>query len=159
VRSNEETDRSEEERSPCNLCAELGAFAGRKELDLVHVLVVSHLAVYLVSEEGLHEVVELVLVEMVAHVAHRIVWPVCVLNPVQEAVVLGHPEAVLELLQVDGGVEGVAGGVQGGDGVAVVAAELLLGQVLVELRVRELLEALSLLVLARNQLGLEVLCL
>lgn len=125
----------------------------------MHVLVVSHLAVYLVSEECLNEVVELVLVQVVAHVAHRIVGPVGMLNAVQEAVVLGHPETVLELLEVDGGVERVAGGIQGSDGVAVVAAELLLGQVFVELRVRELLEALSLLVLARNQLGLEVVCL
>lgn len=91
LRSNEETDRAEEERGPCDLCAELGALAGRQELDLVHVLVVAHLAVNLVGEEGLHEVVELVLVQVAPDVAHCVVWPVSVLHAVEEAVVLCDP--------------------------------------------------------------------
>lgn len=82
--------------------------------------------------------------------------PVSVLNAVEESVVLGDPKAVLELLEAGRGVEGVLRGVEGGQRVTVVAAELLLGEVLVELGVGELLEALDLLVLSGFELGLEV---
>lgn len=120
------------------------------------VLIVLHSAHDHHGVECLEEVVVPVLGEVATHALHPVVGPVGVLDSVQESVVLGDPETVLELLKPHGGVEGVHGGVEGGDRVAVVATELLLGEVLVELRVGKLLEALGLLVLACNELGLEV---
>jgi hypothetical protein len=84
------------------------------------------------------------------------VRPVSVLNTVEETVVLCNPEAILELLEADGGVEGIARCVERCNRITVVSAELFLGEVLVELGVCELLEALDLLVLSGNQLGLKI---
>lgn len=89
-------------------------------------------------------------------VAEEIVRPVSVLNTVEQAVVLGNPETVLQGIESGGRVKGTAGSAQGVHGVTVVARELLLGKVLVELGVGELLEALNGLVLSGDQLGLEL---
>jgi hypothetical protein len=78
------------------------------EGDAVDVAIVLDLAVNLVGEEGLDRVVELVLEQVSAHVLHGVMGPVGVLNAVQEAIVLGHPKAVLEGLKVSYRVQRVS---------------------------------------------------
>jgi hypothetical protein len=65
------------------------------------------LAVYLVCEEGLDCVVELVLEQMIANILHGVVRPIGVLNAMQKAVVLGDPEAILKGLKVSNWVQAV----------------------------------------------------
>ena len=101
-----------------------------EEGDTVDVAVVLDLTVNLVSEEGLHSVVELVLVEMGSNISHCVMRPVSVLNSMQEAIVLSNPKTVLQSLKINSGVQAVLRGVQSGNTISIVTAELLLGQVL-----------------------------
>lgn len=105
--SNQKRNGSEEESVPCDLSALSERFAGGEEANLIKVSVIVDLTVDLVSEESLNEVVELVLVQVAADVAHGVVGPVSVLNTVQQAIVLGDPETVLGNIETGSGVQGV----------------------------------------------------
>ena len=73
----------------------------------VDVAIILDLAVNLISKECLNCVVELVLEQMISDFLHGVVGPVGVLNTVQEAIVLGHPQAVLKGLEVCNGIQAI----------------------------------------------------
>ena len=79
-----------------------------QEGDVLDIAVVLDLAVNLIDEEGFDSIVELELPQVGANISHSEVRPVCVLNAMKEAIVLGNPEAVLEGVKVEGGVQGVS---------------------------------------------------
>ena len=83
-----------------------------QESDVINVAVVLDLAVHLVDEEGLHGVVELEFPDVATDISHGVVRPVCVLNTMKQAVVVGNPETVLESVKIDGRVEGISRGVE-----------------------------------------------
>jgi hypothetical protein len=79
-----------------------------EELDAVNITIVLDFAVDLINEEGLHGIVELVFPEVATNISHCEVRPVGVLDSMKEAVVLSDPQAILEGLKVDSGVERIS---------------------------------------------------
>ena len=106
--SDQEGQCSGEEASPGNVCEVLELLISGEEGHTVNIAVVLDLAVHLVNKECLDGIVELVFPEVIANIFHGIVGPVGMLNSVQEAVVLGNPETVLEGLKVDSRVKAVS---------------------------------------------------
>lgn len=80
--SDKEGNGGGEEAGPRDLSHMSHLVISGEELDAVDVAVVLHLTVHLVSEEGLHGIVELVLVHVASDVADEVVGPVGMLNTV-----------------------------------------------------------------------------
>ena len=96
------------EPSPCNVNSLIELLVTAKESYAIHVAIGGDFAVHLVGEESLQSIVELVLVHVHTHVSQEVVWPVCDLNSMSQAVVLGDPEPSLKVLQVRSRVEGIS---------------------------------------------------
>lgn len=130
ITSDEESDSSCEETSPCDATEMSHLLISGNEGDTVDVAVVLDLTVNLVGKEGLHCIVELVLVKVDSDVSHGVMRPVGMLNSMQETIVLGNPQTVLQSLKIDCRVQAVFGGVQSWKTISIVTAVLLLSQVL-----------------------------
>lgn len=128
--SDEKSDSSCEETVPCNGTEMSHLLISGNEGDTINVAVVLDLTVNLVGKEGFHCVVELILVKVGSDVFHGVMRPVGMLNSMQEAIVLGDPQTVLQGLKIDCGVQAVFGGVQSRKTISIVTTVLLLGQVL-----------------------------
>lgn len=78
-----------------------GLFISSNEAHTVPVAIVLDITIDLIREESLDCIVELVLVEVQANIADSEVRPVGMLKSTDQTVVLGDPETVLDILQVD----------------------------------------------------------
>jgi len=123
---------------------------------LVHVLVVLVLSIDLISQEGLEQIVELILAQIRGTLLEQGVHPVSVRGSVSEFVVVNDPKSISQGLSIDKWVQSVPGRIEDAQTRSVGTSILLLGEVLVELGGSELLVALGLLVLTGLELRLEV---